>query len=113
MEVPEIPNYKEWVSSLEVGQKVAVEMFSDKQKPDYDVKTIIKIDKNIIEVNGFQPFENGVIDRFVGHFTRLCPISQDILDIADRKQLLKRLYGFDPRKYSTEQLRKICEIVYE
>lgn len=113
MEVPEIPNYKEWLASLEVGQKVAIEYFEEGKKPDYDARTIKKINGNIIEVYGMQPFKDGVITRFVGHFTRLCPVTQETLDIADRKQLIKRLYGFDPRKYSTEQLRKICEIIYE
>jgi F0F1-type ATP synthase alpha subunit len=113
MQIPEIKDYDEWLKTLNIGDKVGIEMFSEKQNTDYDIRKIIKIEDNIIEVHGMQKFENGIINRFVGNLTRLCPITQEVADIADRKRLLKALYGPNVKMLSTEKLRKIYDVINE
>lgn len=111
MEISEIPNYKEWLAALEVGQDVAIEMFADGEKTKYQISNIIKIEGNLIEVRGFNKFKDGVINRFVGHLTRLCPITESMIDEVDRKSLLNKLYDLNMKRLTTEQLRKIWSIV--
>lgn len=113
MKIPEIPNYTEWLASLKVGDTVAVEMFSEKEETDYDVITIDMIDGKYIIGNRFQRFKNGIINIFVGHYTRICPVTQKVIDCADRKRLLRNLYDFNAKKYPTDKLRRFWAIIQE
>ena len=103
-------DYDKWVSSLKVGDKVAVHITSPLWER-YEIRHVEKILKRGIRVDGFIPFTNGKVARDDGWSTRLEPIAEDIQDVVDRRVLLAELSRLEMKKLSTEQLREIKRVV--
>lgn len=108
---------KEWLETLEVGNKVAVQAGSIGYRY-WEIREVTKITPTrIFTLSNNKKYSNDGYERgvkssgFTSRVSSMHPITQQILDTIEREELTGKVKSIKASELSLEQLRAIVEVL--